>query len=70
MEGRPLTNFCLQCHVAPGIHSIQSRTRLFGSDTPMLPLAFAPTDRPALDRASESKALSLPGWTLLHWLWP
>lgn len=69
MEGRLLTNFCLQCHLAPGIHSIQSRTRLFGSDTPVLLLAFAPTDRSALDRASEFKAQSLPGWTLLHWLW-
>jgi hypothetical protein len=70
MLGRSLTNFCLQCHFTPGIFSIQSRNRQFFNDPSSLPLAFAPTDRPALDRASESKALSLPGWTLLHWLWP
>ncbi len=69
MQGRPLTNFCLRCHFTPGIFSIQSRTRQFFNDTSSLPLAFAPTDRPALDLAAETKATPLPGWTLLHWLW-
>ena len=68
-QGRPLTNFCLQCHFTPGIFSIQSRTRQFFNDTSILPLAFAPTDRLALDRAAESIASPLLGWTLLHWLW-
>ncbi len=69
MQGRPLTNFCLRCHFTPGIFSIQSRTRQFFNETSNLPLSFAPTDRPALDRAAETKASPLPGWTLLHWLW-
>jgi len=64
----PVSEFCAQCHSAPGIHSVNSRARLFGEQLARPP-EFAPTTREDLDRNTVYGARQLPGLVLLEWLW-
>lgn len=65
---RPIAGFCMQCHSPPGIHSVQSRARLF-SEALARPPEFEPTNREGLDRVTVHEARRNPGWVLLQWLW-
>ena len=67
-EPRPVASFCMQCHLAPGIHSIQSRAGLF-SEPLARPPEFRPSNRENLDRITTYEARTQPGWLLLQWLW-
>ncbi|MDB6071693.1 MAG: hypothetical protein JWL81_2864 [Verrucomicrobiales bacterium] len=67
-EPRPVASFCVQCHAAPGIHSVNSRSRLFGVQLARPPEFFS-TTREALDRNTLYASRQLPGWALLEWLW-
>jgi len=67
-EPRPVASFCMQCHSAPGIHSIQSRAGLF-SEPLARPPEFKASNRESLDRITTYEARTQPGWLLLQWLW-
>lgn len=67
-RARSVAGFCLTCHSADGIHSVQSRAGLF-SDSPARPPEFKPSNRASLDRITATEARSQPGWLLLQWLW-
>ena len=63
-----IAGFCMQCHGADGIHSVQSRAGMF-SDPPARPPEFKPSNRASLDRITTTEARSQPGWLLLQRLW-
>ncbi|MGI8602067.1 MAG: hypothetical protein ACR2OZ_03610 [Verrucomicrobiales bacterium] len=59
---------CFQCHSGPGIHSVQSRVRIF-EERLVRPPDFRAVNRARVDEITTVRARSLPGWTLLQWLW-
>lgn len=59
---------CYQCHSALGIHSVNSRARLF-EDQLVRPPEFHAGNRVRLDRLASARARALPNWVLLEWLW-
>ena len=67
-RARPIAVFCMRCHSADGIHSVNSRSGLF-RDPPARPPDFKPSARASLDRITTTEAQSQPGWLLLQWLW-
>jgi len=70
VEGKgPVTRFCIQCHVAPGIHSVHSRAGLFRSEPLLRFPEFEPASRESLDRLTLHYAGKFPAWALLDWLW-
>lgn len=67
-QNRPVSGFCAQCHSAAGIHSVQSRNRIF-EEMLARPPELRPSNREELDPFIGTRARLLPGWILLHWLW-
>lgn len=59
---------CYQCHSAAGIHSVNSRARLF-EDQLSRPPEFHAVDRARVDGLTSVRARVLPNWVLLQWLW-
>jgi hypothetical protein len=71
-EGRkniPIVTVCMTCHVAPGIHSVNTRASLFHPGPMSRPPEFQTATRARLDETMEGAAQQQPGWLQLRERW-
>lgn len=70
LKGRSIQTelFCIGCHQAPGIHSVNSRNLIF-QERRDRPPEFRAVSRARIDEVTAARAGALPGWMLLRSLW-
>jgi hypothetical protein len=66
LAAKPASLNCLECHSGLGIHSVNSRTRLFEGSRG--PAELVPVTAARIAQITELNARALPEWTLLRWL--
>jgi hypothetical protein len=60
---------CFVCHMGPGIHSVQSRLRVFESEVLARPPEFLAVNRARIDEITAARARPLKEWKLLQSRW-